>query len=174
LGGSGGKKEVSLSRESGEHPLGDTGQLVLLAVFLALWVGDSFFLRKSTFLSDYVPLSVRLVILGLTLVTAMCLFKSGHAVVEHRERPEALVTTGAFRYVRHPLYLASILTYLGLTVSTTSIFSLVLLVVIFIFHDYIASYEETLLEAKFGEEYQAYKRRTGKWFPRVGGEHPVS
>jgi len=155
---------------NGEHPFGVAGQLILLGVFLAVWVGDSFFLRKSTFLSYYVPLYIRLVILCLTLITAMYLFRSGHVVVHHEQRPKNVVATGAFRYMRHPLYLASILTYLGLTVSTVSLFSLALFVAIFVFYNYIASYEEKLLEEKFGEEYRKYKKRTGKWVPRIGKE----
>jgi protein-S-isoprenylcysteine O-methyltransferase Ste14 len=51
-----------------------------------------------------------------------------------------------------------------------SLFSLVLLVGIFIFHNYIASYEEKLLEGRFGEEYRSYKKKTGKWVPRIGKE----
>ena len=70
--------------------------------------------------------------------------------------------------MRHPLYLASILTYLGLAVSMVSPFSLLLFAGIFVFHNYIASYEEKLLDARFGEEYRKYKRRTGKWVPRIG------
>ena len=163
-----------MKEKNGEHPFGDTGQLILLGAFLVVWAVDSFFLRKSTFLSDYVPLYIRLIILGLALVVAMYLFRSAHVVVSHEQRPDGVVVTGVLRHVRHPLYLASILTYLGLTVSTASLFSLVLFVVIFIFHNYIASYEEKLLEKKFGEEYTRYKRRTGKWVPRIGGEHPVS
>jgi protein-S-isoprenylcysteine O-methyltransferase Ste14 len=81
-----------------------------------------------------------------------------------------MVSTGAFRYVRHPLYLASVLVYLGLTVFTISFFSLALFIVILIFHNYIASYEEKLLMAKFGDEYSKYKSRTGKWIPRIGKE----
>ena len=157
-----------MKEKKGEHPFGDAGQLILLGEFLVVWVGDSFFLRKSTFLSDYVPLYIRIVILGLTLIAAMYLFRSGHVVVSHEQRPNSVVATGAFRYVRHPLYLASILTYLGLTVLTVSLFSLVLFVGIFVFHNYIASYEEKLLDARFEEEYREYKRRTGKWVPRIG------
>lgn len=157
-----------MKEKNGEHPFGDTGQLILLAVFLILWAGDSFFLRKSTFISEYVPLHIRLVVLGFTLVIGISLFKSGHVVVSHEKRPEGVMVIGAFRYVRHPLYLASILTYAGLTVSTMSIFSFVLLVVIFIFHNYIAGYEERLLEMRFREEYVRYKKRTGKWVPRIG------
>ena len=157
-----------MKEKRGEHPFGDAGQLIFLGVFLVVWVGDSFFLRKSTFLSEYVPLYIRLSILGLTLLTAMYLFRSGHVVVSHEQRPNSVMVTGAFQYVRHPLYLASILTYLGLTVSTLSLCSLALFVGIFVFHNFIANYEEKLLEASFGEEYRKYKKRTGKWVPRIG------
>lgn len=159
---------MNMKEKNGEHPFGDTGQLILLGVFLVIWIGDSFFLRQSTFLSNCVPMYVRLFILGLALISAVYLFKSGHIVVSHKQRPNSVVTTGAFRYVRHPLYLASILTYLGLAVSTLSLFSLALLVGIFIFYNYIANYEERFLEAKFGEEYRVYKKKTGKWVAKVG------
>jgi protein-S-isoprenylcysteine O-methyltransferase Ste14 len=58
--------------------------------------------------------------------------------------------------------------YLGLTVSTASLFSLVLVVLIFVFYNFIASYEEKLLEDRFHEEYRNYKIKTGKWVPRIG------
>jgi protein-S-isoprenylcysteine O-methyltransferase Ste14 len=156
-----------MKEKRGEHPLGDLGQWILLGTFLAVWVGDSFFFRQSTFLSEYLPLNIRLIILGLTLLVGMYLFRSGHVVISHEKRPSILVTRGAFRYVRHPLYLASILTYFGLTISTASLFSLALGVGILFFYNYIASYEERLLEAKFGDEYRNYRRRTGKWVPKI-------
>jgi len=43
----------------------------------------------------------------------------------------------------------------------------VLLVGIFVFYNYIAGYEEKLLEMRFGDQFRDYRRRTGKWFPRV-------
>jgi len=143
-----------MKEKKGEHPFGDAGQLILLVVFLVVWAADSFFLRLSTFLSDYVPLYLRLAVLGLTLIAAVYLLRSGHVVVGHERRPAGVVDTGAFGYVRHPLYLASILTYFGLTVSTASLLSLAVFVGVFVFHDYIAGYEEKLMEAKFGEEYR--------------------
>ena len=160
--------DINMKEKKGEHPFGDTGQLILLVVFLIVWVGDSFILHISTILSDYVPLALRIVILCLTLIAAMYLFKSGHVVAHHEQRPESVVTTGAFRYVRHPLYLASILTYFGLTVFTGSLSSLILFVGIFIFYNYIASYEEKLMDAKFGDEYRKYKKKTGKWAMKIG------
>jgi protein-S-isoprenylcysteine O-methyltransferase Ste14 len=57
------------------------------------------------------------------------------------------------------LYLAALLGYVGTAISSLSLISFAL---------YIASYEEKLLEARFGEAYREYVRRTGKWLPRVG------
>lgn len=158
--------EMVMEEKKGEHPFGDAGQLILLGLFLIVWAGDSFFLHKSTFLSEYVPLFIRLTILGLVLIPAFYLSLSGHVVVAHGERPNFVVSRGAFRYVRHPLYLAAMLVYLGLAVSTASLFSLLMLAIIFLFYNYIASYEERLLEIKFGEDYVTYKNRTGKWLPK--------
>jgi hypothetical protein len=76
-----------MKEKNGEHPFGDAGQLIFLAFFLLVWVGDSFFLRKSTFLADNVPLYIRLVILILSLITSAFLFMSGHVVVSHEQAP---------------------------------------------------------------------------------------
>ena len=153
---------------NGEHPYGDSGQLILLVLFLLIWVADSFLLQMSTFLSDYVSLYIRLVMLGLLLVAAVYLIRSGHVVVQHGQRPSGIVSSGAFRYIRHPLYLGSIMFYLGLSISTASLFSFVLVILIFFFYNYIASYEEKLLEDRLSEEYRNYKKRTGKWVPMIG------
>jgi protein-S-isoprenylcysteine O-methyltransferase Ste14 len=157
-----------VKEKEGEHPYGDAGQLILLLAFLIVWAGDSFVLRVSTFLSEEVPLYIRLVLLGIAMLCAVYLARAGHAVVSHHGRPERMVSTGAFRYVRHPLYLGSILFYLGLIVSTASLFSFALLVGIFLFYNRLASYEEEWLFEEYGEDYRAYKKRTGKWVPKIG------
>ena len=159
---------MKMKEKNGEHPFGDAGQLILLALFLILWIADSFFLRTSTFLSDHVPLYVRLLFLGLALVTAAYLSMSGHDKICREQSGTKVVSSGAFRYVRHPLYSACLLFYLGLAISTASIFSLALSVGIFVFYNYLASYEERLLDKKFGEEYRRYRKRTGKWVPGIG------
>jgi len=162
-----------MKEKNGEHPFGDAGQLILFGLFLIVWAGDSFFLHLSTFLSAYVPLFIRLAILGIMFITAIYLFRSAHVVVDREHKPDGVITSGAFKQVRHPLYLASILTYLGLSISTFSLLSLALFMGIFIFYNYLASYEEKLLEEKFGEEYIKYKQRTGKWVPRISRNKSV-
>ena len=160
--------DVKMKEKNGEHPLGDAAQLSLFGLFMVIWILDSFILHQSTFLTAHIPLVLRLIILGITLTVAGYLFKSGHVVVSGDQRLTTVVTSGAFRYVRHPLYLGSILIYLGMTVSTASLFCLALLVVIILFYNYIAGYEEKLLETKMGEAYARYKMSTGKWMPHFG------
>jgi protein-S-isoprenylcysteine O-methyltransferase Ste14 len=159
-----------MESNNGEHPYGDLGQLILLILFLVVWVGDSFVLHLTTFLSTYVPLALRLLLAGLALAAAFFLVKSGHVVISHGKHgrlPDALVMTGAFRYVRHPLYLGCLLVYFGLTVATASLISLAVLAIIFRFYNFLATYEENLLEDMFGESYLIYKQKTGRWLPRM-------
>ena len=149
--------------KNGEHPFSDKGQIILLCLFLVIWTIDSVF-RMSTFLSDYSPFYLRLAVLLSSVITAGYLFASSHSITRTNDK---IVKTGAFEYTRHPLYLSSILIYLGLTAYTMSFLLIVLFNAIFLFYDYIAGYEEQLLAAQFGEEYTEYKNKTGKWFVGV-------
>lgn len=157
-----------MQEKKGEHPLDDAGQLILFGIFLVTWILDSFVLHRSTFLARGIPSVIRLIFVAPALLAAFFLFKSGHEAVIGEQRPSKIISTGAFYYVRHPLYLGSILVYLGLTVSTASLYCLALLVVIILFYNYIADYEEKLMEAKFGQAYIAYREQTGRWIPRFG------
>jgi protein-S-isoprenylcysteine O-methyltransferase Ste14 len=139
---------------------------VLLGLFLVVWIGDSFLWPRTTFLARRLPLPVRLLLLALALGAAILLVRSGHRAVDHGRRAEGVVSDGAFRYVRHPLYLGSVLFYVGLAVSTASLAALALTLGIFAFYDHIATYEERWLEGRYGDAYRAYRSRTGKWWPR--------
>jgi protein-S-isoprenylcysteine O-methyltransferase Ste14 len=157
-----------MKHRAGEHPFGDIGQVLLAVLFVSVWASDSFSLQWTTFLSAMVPEYLRLSAFGLLLVLAAFLFRSGHEVVPRKgEASRAVKTDGAFRYVRHPIYLAAILIFLGTAISTFSILSLAVLVAIISFYDYISGYEEKVLEEKFGDEYRRYKNKTGKWLPRL-------
>ena len=86
-----------MKEKNGEHPFGDSGQLILLVLFLLIWVVDSFLLKISTFLADDISLYIRLVILGIILLCSVYLIRSGHAVVSHGQHPSGVVSTGAFQ-----------------------------------------------------------------------------
>jgi protein-S-isoprenylcysteine O-methyltransferase Ste14 len=156
-----------LGRE-GEHPRGDLGQLVLLAVFLAIWIADSFVFRMTTIWAPAVPLAARLAASGLILLAAFDLARRGHVVLhEETVREGRLVRDGIFGRVRHPLYLAALLFYAGMAVGTVSLLCFAALAGIFLFYNGIASYEESFLLRKHGDEYREYRRKVPKWIPRL-------
>ena len=164
-----------MKEKRGEHPFGDTGQLIGLALFLIVWVSDSFFLKYSTFLAVYIPVYIHLFIALIPIVVSLYLLKVSHVVIKGHQRPETVLTSGAFKYIRHPLYTSAILLYVGLAVSTVSLLAFALFAVVFIFYNYIAHYEEKLMELKFGEDYKAYMQKTGKWkllgYSKYGHQH---
>jgi protein-S-isoprenylcysteine O-methyltransferase Ste14 len=153
-----------------EHPYGDVGQIILAVVFFAVWGLDSFVLRFSTFPSAYVPLAVRIAVTAGLLVLALYVAVRGHRVIFGEVRqPPSVIKNGIFSYTRHPIYLATMLFYLGLVALTLSVASAILWVIICIFYDRISAYEEDRLADRFGEDYTDYMDQVPRWLPRPGG-----
>ncbi len=80
---------------------------------------------------------------------------------------QKLVTWGPYRYVRHPSYLGYFLMFIGLYLLWPALPTLVPLVAIPSYHR-LTFEEERLLEARFGEEYHEYRKRTGRFLPKLG------
>jgi protein-S-isoprenylcysteine O-methyltransferase Ste14 len=79
----------------------------------------------------------------------------------------ALVTTGLYRVIRHPSYLGLLVTSLGWALVFRAALGLVLVALtIWPLRARIRA-EEALLEAHFGDEYQAYRLRTWRLLPGV-------
>jgi len=96
------------------------------------------------------------------------LAKAGLNIVfgEVREEP-GVIRKGVFGIVRHPIYLGSILFYLGLLALNFSIIAGIIWVVIIIFYYFIAQHEEKLLVMKFGKEYEEYMREVPMLIPLI-------
>ena len=158
---------MEIKEKQGEHPFGDTGQIIAFVIFLIIWLSDSFFLKFSTMWSDYVSIYIRLAIPAIILAISLYLLNASHKIVAGEHRPEMVVTDGVFKYLRHPLYMSALLFYMVFIFATFSLASFVFWIAIFIFYNYIAGYEEKIMEAKFGEDYALYKQKTGKWFLKL-------
>jgi len=78
-----------------------------------------------------------------------------------------LVTTGLYRYIRHPQYLGFFLITLGMNVQWLTIIMLALWPVIVILYYRLSKTEEKEAEERFGEEYLKYKRRVPAFLPRI-------
>jgi protein-S-isoprenylcysteine O-methyltransferase Ste14 len=85
---------------------------------------------------------------------------------ETREEHE-LVTGGPYRWVRHPLYTVGSSFFASLSILAANWFmglaSVVVLVMLLV---RLPKEEEKLIE-RFGDEYRAYMRRTGRLLPRI-------
>jgi protein-S-isoprenylcysteine O-methyltransferase Ste14 len=147
----------------GEHPLGDHGQLICAVVFLIVWAIDSFILKLTLF-ETYIPILIRLVF-GISIIwIAWLIARNGMDTIfkEERKNPK-VVDYGLFRYSRHPIYLGALLIYVGFLIMSLSISALCVYIIAWIYYDFIAEYEEKLLKARFGSEYQLYSKKVAKW-----------
>ncbi len=113
-----------------------------------------------------VPLGVVLVLAGGTLMgaSARLFFRAGTS--PNPTRPTtALVTGGPFRLSRNPMYVGISLVYLGVALLLDSVWAVLLTVVVVVSLDrLVIRREERFLEARFGEDYLAFKRRVRRWF----------
>jgi protein-S-isoprenylcysteine O-methyltransferase Ste14 len=75
-----------------------------------------------------------------------------------------LVTKGAFRFTRNPMYLGLITILIGVAILLGS-FSPLMVIPVFcwILHSQFVLREEKWMEGWFGESYLAYKNKTPRW-----------
>lgn len=84
-----------------------------------------------------------------------------------RKNKAALVSSGPYRYVRHPIYLFQMVMLIGAFWLLPAGFSLALVAAHLICVLIKAADEEAFLLATLGDEYRQYLARTGRLFPRV-------
>lgn len=77
-----------------------------------------------------------------------------------------LVTTGAYRFVRHPIYFAVLIGCLGLSLATLSPLRLLLTLALLVFFDLKARREEIWLQEQY-PEYASYRIRVKKLIPWI-------
>ena len=79
-----------------------------------------------------------------------------------------LVTTGPYRYVRHPFYLSFLIAVIGGSIVTANWYLFLTSLLPFVFLVVRTRIEEEKLVERFGDEYREYISRTGRFWPRLG------
>lgn len=80
-----------------------------------------------------------------------------------------LVTTGPYRWVRHPLYATAVAMFFSIALMAANWFMLLWAVVAVAgLYLVVIPREEANLVAAFGESYRRYRRQTGALWPRLG------
>jgi len=82
----------------------------------------------------------------------------------------AVIVAGPFSYLRNPLYIGNILTYLGIGIMANALFPWLLLTALFWFsfqYYEIVLAEEEFLEKEFGATYLEFKKHVPRFLPRL-------
>jgi len=116
---------------------------VLQGVGLALWVAG----------------------LALAVWARLYLGRNWGMPMTRREDPD-LVTTGPYRFIRHPIYTGIIVAMIG-TALAISLLGLIVAAVVAVFFAFSATREEKFLADQFPDTFPAYKARTKMLIPVV-------
>ena len=80
-----------------------------------------------------------------------------------------LVTTGPYAYVRNALYLGAAVALIGWTLLLRSVILTVATALMIILFVFVAKWEERELQSRLGNTYDAYRRATPLFVPRLPG-----
>ncbi|MET4081441.1 protein-S-isoprenylcysteine O-methyltransferase Ste14 [Pedobacter sp. UYP30] len=152
----------------------DKNSLRLIWIVIGVCVFTAVFTSHVFFLPIYhsslgVYIGVAALILGILIRYWAVLSLGRFFTVDVTIREEhKLKTGGMYKYLRHPSYAASLLSFLGMGITLNNWFSLALIAVgiisVFIYRIKI---EEKVLIEHFGSEYEDYRKHTSAIIPFV-------
>jgi protein-S-isoprenylcysteine O-methyltransferase Ste14 len=118
-----------------------------------------------------------LLVLALSLMTAggaiylRCAWdfvRYGRGTPSPIDAPKRLVIRGLYRYSRNPMYVGLLTLVAGWAILFASATMVAYGVALFIIASlFVRFYEERHLSREFGDEYEMYKVRVGRWLPRL-------
>lgn len=96
--------------------------------------------------------------------SAIALFVQSRTTIVPHHRSAALVTSGAYRWTRNPMYVGLTFVYLGVASLLTSVWALLFLALpLYVMDARVIPMEERQLEAVFGETYARYRQHVRRW-----------
>lgn len=153
---------------AGEHPVGDTLQIIAFIIFVIATLLDCLYLGTPSLLKKFIPLWIRLPASFILLIIGAWLSLYGIHMVfsEYREDP-VMITKGMFSHIRHPIYLGAIIFYLAVLLLTLSIPGIIVWIFAIFLYNWLARDEEERMLNVFGMEYRDYKQKVPMWLPRI-------
>jgi len=166
--------EISVAiakRSRGSSSRKDRGSLILLwtAITIAAFAGGTI---ASSIRTGRMPrgafwIGIALIVLGIivraiAIATLWRYFTVDVAIASGHE----LIERGMYRFIRHPSYTGSLLSFAGLGIAMQNWISLaVVAIATFLALSYRVRVEEAALIEHFGDRYRAYMTRTKRFVP---------
>ena len=140
----------------------------LVALVAERWIGVAglqLFLPASARLAG---LALMLVGVVLTFVAQLDMGSSWRVGVDSTETTE-LVTTGLFRWVRNPIFAATLAVFAGLVLAVPNVIAAVAFAAALAgIEIHVREIEEPYLIRVHGDRYRSYARRVGRFLPGLG------
>lgn len=139
---------------------------ILLNFLIVISITEHFIFARNNIL---------LLIIGILLAIAALVVRHfgvrnlGVSFSEQIKIPEKIITTGLYGYIRHPIYISSMLYVFSLPLILGSYFSLSLSLLICLLLYIRADLEEDIL--LHSKDYKEYSKKTGKFLPRLRANH---
>lgn len=133
--------------------------LQFLIIVIILILNDSIFSNKF---------SIFITLIGLVLgIYTLTFNKLGNFnITPEIKKGAILITTGTYKYIRHPMYFVVLLIMFAVIISSLNILSILLYFCLIYILYLKAKKEETLCLEKY-EEYFYYKKRTKMFIPFI-------
>lgn len=168
-------------RESGEkisRKVDGTAMMTVIKVSgLILWLSPLVYLLNPAWMAwskigllewvRWVGVGIGIVCTGL-IYWLFSSIGSGITPTSATRRQHTLVTSGPYRWVRHPLYTVGSSMFIAFGMMADNWFIAILGILAFIAMAIRTPKEEANLIEKFGDEYREYMKRTGRFFPKFG------
>ena len=130
------------------------------------WLGTGVLEKMISFPKMNINPTFRTILMVILAIDALYLLFGSVLSLPIKERGKTLVTTGPYKYIRHPLYSAFIYSMTGLLAlwfeSWFLLFSVVVLALIW---SLLVQKEEQYMLDKFGKTYRDYIEKTGQFLP---------
>ena len=120
------------------------------------------------------PFSVIQIITWILLIGSAIIAFLGFYLLYKRGRPDGqienttnLITTGIYKYIRHPIYSSVIPGVFGILLKDIGFIQILLTIIIFVALVFTVKVEEKEMIKKFGSEYEDYIKKTKMFIPFV-------
>ncbi|HPI19981.1 MAG TPA: isoprenylcysteine carboxylmethyltransferase family protein [Candidatus Kapabacteria bacterium] len=152
----------NFNRIFGSGPLGLIFSLVLFFVanFLNNYINIPQIFWDNTYIHIYIFAFLTLI----TIIMIVWSFKS----LNPNDRGKTLITTGMYKYFRHPLYAAFLSVFnFGLAILMNNWIFIIWAILLHPIWHLLVKSEEKMLKEVFPNDYEEYCKKTGRFFPKL-------